>query len=216
MSNSAHSLFAGAFAVFLAACQAGLTQQHAGRSRHHRRRERSGRRGDQRERPRSRRLGDRGNDRPADEIREDRRHRRSRALRHSRSAPSELQRLGARIRAHRFAEGTRGTRQDPRLERRRSRCRRQRRPSTTRPRTGIRCCRIPDKSEFQPGGKGAIAKVGSQPEWINVVKTNGCVTCHQMGNKATRTMPREFAHISPATDAWARRILAGQAQDARW
>jgi hypothetical protein len=72
--------------------------------------------------------------------------------------------------------------------------------------------KIPEKAEFAPGGKGAIAKVGSQAEWLNVVKTNGCVTCHQMGNRATRTMPRDFAHISSSTDAWAQRILAGQAQ----
>jgi len=72
--------------------------------------------------------------------------------------------------------------------------------------------KIPEKSEFAPGGKGAVAKVSSQAEWLNVVKTNGCVTCHQMGNRATRTLPREFSHINPSTDAWARRILAGQAQ----
>jgi hypothetical protein len=71
--------------------------------------------------------------------------------------------------------------------------------------------KIPDRSEFVKG-QGVLEKFGSQPQWLNVVKTNGCVTCHQMGNKATRSLPREFAHISPSTDAWARRILAGQAQ----
>jgi hypothetical protein len=69
--------------------------------------------------------------------------------------------------------------------------------------------KIPAPEEF---AKGAIEKVRSQPEWLNVVKTNGCVTCHQMGNRATRAMPREFAHMSASTDAWARRIMAGQAQ----
>jgi hypothetical protein len=72
--------------------------------------------------------------------------------------------------------------------------------------------KIPEPSEFSASGKGAISKVRSQAEWLNVVKTNGCVTCHQMGNKATRTMPRDFAHISSSTDAWARRIMSGQAQ----
>ena len=72
--------------------------------------------------------------------------------------------------------------------------------------------RVPEERDFAPGGKGAVAKVGSQPEWLNVVKTNGCVTCHQMGNKATRTLPREFAHINSSTDAWAQRVLAGQAK----
>jgi hypothetical protein len=72
--------------------------------------------------------------------------------------------------------------------------------------------KIPVRPEFLKDKGGPLAKIQSQSAWLNVIKTNGCVTCHQMGNKATRTMPREFAHISPSTDAWARRILAGQAQ----
>ena len=46
--------------------------------------------------------------------------------------------------------------------------------------------KVPDKSEFPLG------KVTSQNEWLNVAKTNGCITCHQLGNKATRTIPKEF------------------------
>jgi hypothetical protein len=65
--------------------------------------------------------------------------------------------------------------------------------------------KIPDKSEFPSG------KVKSQNEWLNVVKTNGCVTCHQMGNKATRTIPQELGEFKSSTDAWARRIVSGQA-----
>ena len=73
--------------------------------------------------------------------------------------------------------------------------------------------RIPAEHEFSGGGKGSIAKVRSQAEWLNVVKTNGCVTCHQMGNKATRTIPAEFAHVKSSQDAWATRILSGQAMN---
>ena len=69
---------------------------------------------------------------------------------------------------------------------------------------------IPDKSAFSAAGGKGIAKVGTQAEWLNVVKTNGCVTCHQMGNKATRTIPQTFAHMSPEA-AWSTRIMAGQA-----
>jgi hypothetical protein len=65
--------------------------------------------------------------------------------------------------------------------------------------------KIPDKSEFPSG------KVKSQNEWLNVVKTNGCVTCHQMGNKATRTIPKELGEFKSSADAWARRIVSGQA-----
>jgi hypothetical protein len=65
--------------------------------------------------------------------------------------------------------------------------------------------KIPDKSEFPTG------KVKSQNEWLNVVKTNGCITCHQMGNKATRTIPKELGEFKSSADAWARRIVSGQA-----
>ena len=51
----------------------------------------------------------------------------------------------------------------------------------------------------------------SQNEWLNVVKTNGCITCHQMGNKATRTIPKELGEFKSSADAWARRIVSGQA-----
>jgi hypothetical protein len=69
--------------------------------------------------------------------------------------------------------------------------------------------KIPDPAQF--GAPGGIEKVKTQPEWLNIVKTNGCVTCHQMGNRATRTIPKDYAHFASSTDAWARRILSGQA-----
>jgi hypothetical protein len=52
--------------------------------------------------------------------------------------------------------------------------------------------------------------VKTQAEWLNVVKTNGCFTCHSLGNKATRTIPQQFADMK-SEEAWARRILSGQA-----
>ena len=65
--------------------------------------------------------------------------------------------------------------------------------------------KIPDKSEF-PAGQGAQ----HQGEWLNVVKTNGCIACHALGTPGTRTMPKDFAHMK-SSDAWARRIQSGQA-----
>jgi hypothetical protein len=74
--------------------------------------------------------------------------------------------------------------------------------------------KIPDKSLF-PGtgakGNGMVEKLTHQGEWLNVVKTNGCMSCHQLGNKATRTVPKEFNNLKSSTDAWQRRILSGQA-----
>src|ERR1700756_4596995 len=75
--------------------------------------------------------------------------------------------------------------------------------------------KIPDKSLF-PGtgdkGNGMPATVKSQYQWLDSVKTNGCIGCHQLGNKATRTIPKEFANLKPSSEAWTRRIQSGQAR----
>ncbi len=74
--------------------------------------------------------------------------------------------------------------------------------------------KVPEKSLFPgtgPNGNGMPTHLRSQGEWLNVVKTNGCFACHALGNKATRTIPKEFADMKPE-DAWSRRIMSGQAQ----
>ena len=60
----------------------------------------------------SRRVGHRGDDRASDQVRQDRRDRRSRPLRRARSPEGDLQRLGPRLRARRFAEDAGDARQD--------------------------------------------------------------------------------------------------------
>src|SRR6185295_790335 len=72
--------------------------ERAGCRLHHRRR--AGR-----ARSRGRRLGDRRDQRPPDELHQDRRHRRSGALPPSRSASGELSRVGARLRPRRLDAG---------------------------------------------------------------------------------------------------------------
>jgi hypothetical protein len=64
--------------------------------------------------------------------------------------------------------------------------------------------RIPEASQF--GAKGIP---GNQPAYINLMKNNGCVGCHQLGTKATRTLPEFWKGSSK--DAWVQRIQAGQA-----
>lgn len=64
--------------------------------------------------------------------------------------------------------------------------------------------KIPKKEDFP------LEKVKSQPAWLNDIKTSGCMSCHALGTKGTRTMPKEFSDMTPA-DAWARRIQSGQA-----
>ena len=74
--------------------------------------------------------------------------------------------------------------------------------------------KIPDKSEFPgtgPNGNGIPAKLKTQAQWLDVVKTNGCFTCHQLGNKATRTIPKELGDFETSVAAWERRIQSGQA-----
>jgi hypothetical protein len=51
----------------------------------------------------------------------------------------------------------------------------------------------------------------SQGEWLESVKTDGCVTCHQLGSKATREIPKELGMFDSSTAAWDRRIQSGQA-----
>src|SRR5262245_5254623 len=62
--------------------------------------------------------------------------------------------------------------------------------------------KVPDKSQF-PGtgaqGNGMPETLKSQAQWLDVVKTNGCYGCHALGNKATRTFPKEFSHFKTST-----------------
>src|SRR5207249_5930997 len=75
---------------------------------------------------------------------------------------------------------------------------------------------VPPKSEFPgtgPAGNGIASNVRSQGEWIRqVVNTDGCTGCHQMGDKATREIPKSILSQSADTKAaWDLRIKAGQA-----
>ena len=74
--------------------------------------------------------------------------------------------------------------------------------------------RIPAKGDFPgtgPNGNGISEEIKSQAEWLKNVKTDGCVTCHQLGNKATREIPAELGTFSSSVEAWDRRIQSGQA-----
>ena len=74
--------------------------------------------------------------------------------------------------------------------------------------------RVPEPGDFPgtgPDGNGISTTLRTQAQWLDIVKTNGCYTCHQMGNKATRTIPKELGDFRNSVDAWGRRIVAGQA-----
>src|SRR4051812_8686583 len=74
--------------------------------------------------------------------------------------------------------------------------------------------KVPSKSEF-PGtgdkGNGIPTSLKTQSMWLDGLKTNGCVGCHQLGNKATRTIEPAFRD-GDSYSAWVRRVQAGQAQ----
>jgi len=71
---------------------------------------------------------------------------------------------------------------------------------------------IPDKSEF--GGKGKIPAKVSQNHWVDSMKINGCVNCHQLGTLSTRTFPKDVPFplndFKTSEEAWFRRIQSGQ------
>ncbi len=69
--------------------------------------------------------------------------------------------------------------------------------------------KMPPASEF--GGTGDIPKNIRQSDWINLMKNNGCVGCHQLGQLSTRTFPKEFSAIGTHEETWMRRIQSGQA-----
>jgi len=69
---------------------------------------------------------------------------------------------------------------------------------------------IPGKQEF-PGtgekGNGISSNIKSQEQWVDTVK-NACQSCHSLGSKGMRTVPKEFG---PGVAGWARRTQSGQA-----
>jgi hypothetical protein len=69
--------------------------------------------------------------------------------------------------------------------------------------------KIPPASQFD--GKSGIPAEYTQAEWLNSLKNNGCVGCHQLGQRSTRTIPPSLGTFSSSADAWARRVQSGQA-----
>src|SRR6266446_4170672 len=69
--------------------------------------------------------------------------------------------------------------------------------------------KIPSASEF--GRKdGEIPEKIKQTDWLNLMKNNGCIGCHQMGQLSTRTFPKGLGEFSTHAEAWMRRTQAGQ------
>ncbi|MEO8679610.1 MAG: carboxypeptidase-like regulatory domain-containing protein [Vicinamibacterales bacterium] len=69
--------------------------------------------------------------------------------------------------------------------------------------------RIPGAAEF--GKNPLIAPNMNQTRWLDQVKSNGCVGCHQLGQLSTRTIPEAFGRVKSSDEAWKRRVQSGQA-----
>jgi hypothetical protein len=71
---------------------------------------------------------------------------------------------------------------------------------------------VPAASEF-PGtganGNGIPATTATQSHWLGLMK-NGCMSCHQIGDKATREIPGSLGIFDSSVEAWGRRVQAGQ------
>ncbi|MFO1247702.1 MAG: carboxypeptidase-like regulatory domain-containing protein [Alphaproteobacteria bacterium] len=75
---------------------------------------------------------------------------------------------------------------------------------------------IPGENEFpgtgpKPQGNGMDPKMKSQGQWLDIVKTDGCYTCHQLGDAPTRTYLPALGKFATSRDAWEHRIQVGQA-----
>jgi hypothetical protein len=74
--------------------------------------------------------------------------------------------------------------------------------------------KLPDQADFPgtgPSGNGISRGIKSQAEYVHMVKTDGCTTCHQLGNKATREIPADLGTFDSPAQAWERRVQSGQA-----
>jgi hypothetical protein len=68
--------------------------------------------------------------------------------------------------------------------------------------------KIPEAAQF--GGTGDIPETITQIDWLKQVKNIGCIGCHQLGQHATRTIPKQLGEFSSSEEAWIRRVSSGQ------
>src|SRR5450756_2092596 len=67
---------------------------------------------------------------------------------------------------------------------------------------------IPPASDF--GGKRDIPEKLTQTDWLKMMKNQGCIGCHQLGQEATRTIPAALGKFNSGEAAWMRRVQSGQ------
>jgi hypothetical protein len=76
--------------------------------------------------------------------------------------------------------------------------------------------KIPDKSLFPgtgPSGNGMPVSLKSQGQWLSTLKTHACNSCHQLGNKPTRTISPALGEFKDSFAAWSHRVQVGPAAE---
>jgi hypothetical protein len=76
--------------------------------------------------------------------------------------------------------------------------------------------RIPEKNLFpgtEPKGNGMSERVRSQPQWLANIKSQGCGSCHQLGNKPTRVIDPKLGKFENSFAAWTYRMQVGPAAE---
>jgi hypothetical protein len=76
--------------------------------------------------------------------------------------------------------------------------------------------RIPDKSLFPgtgPKGNGMATNMRSQSMWLANIKSQGCGSCHQLGNKPTRVIDPKLGKFDNSLSAWTYRMQVGPASE---
>jgi len=74
--------------------------------------------------------------------------------------------------------------------------------------------KVPDKKEFPgtgPQGNGISPNIKAQGQWLHLIKTDSCESCHELGNEYTRTIPPLFRPLDSPAQQWLRRVKSGQA-----
>ena len=74
--------------------------------------------------------------------------------------------------------------------------------------------KVPDKNDFPgtgPHGNGISPNVKAQGQWLHLIKTDSCESCHELGNAYTRTIPPLFQSLDSPAQQWMRRVQSGQA-----
>src|SRR6185436_2813939 len=64
--------------------------------------------------------------------------------------------------------------------------------------------KVPEKTLFPgtgPAGNGMWQLMTDQGLWLRYLKTDGCISCHQLGDKATRTIPSQLSSFGTGAAA---------------